>query len=98
MASSPLHCPADGGFHRDLQQGKKTQAVDFKPFLSFSDLLSAFPFSRSVSSVHLFFSLFHLLLCFRWPAARRNDREGGVAAGERNRGGWPCCWWVSLGL
>jgi len=35
--------------------------------------------------------LFHLLLCFRWPTARRNDREWGVAAGERNSGGWPCC-------
>ena len=54
-ASSPLYCPVDGGFHRDLQQRKKTQAVDFKPFLSFSDLLSAFPFSRSVSFVDLFF-------------------------------------------
>ena len=35
--------------------------------------------------------MFNLLLCFRWPTARRNDRKGGVAAGERNSGGWPCC-------
>jgi hypothetical protein len=35
--------------------------------------------------------LFHLLLYFRWPAARRNDLERGIAARERNSGGWPYC-------
>jgi hypothetical protein len=32
-----------------------------------------------------------LLLCFRWPAARRNYLERGIAVGERNSGGWPYC-------
>ena len=52
-------------------------------------MLSVFPFFRSVSFVGLFFfvspsSLFQV-------AARRNYLERGIAAGERNSGGWPCC-------
>ncbi|XP_011028572.1 PREDICTED: uncharacterized protein LOC105128549 [Populus euphratica] len=27
----------------------------------------------------------------RWPGERRNDRKGGIAAGERNNSEWPCC-------
>jgi len=81
------------------------QAVDFKPFLSFSDLLSVFPLFRYVSSVDLFFSLFHLLLCFRWPTARRNDRRWLalllLVCGRYCWGDWKgrkYCWWVSFGL
>jgi hypothetical protein len=48
------------------------QAIDFKPFLSFSDLLSVFPFFRSVSSVDLFF------LCFTFFSISGGRRQGGM--------------------
>jgi hypothetical protein len=73
-ASSPLHCPAGGGFHRDLQQGKKRR-----------QLILNFLFLVHGSVFFLFFSVLDLLpstdLFFSFPFPFFSVSGGGKTKG-----------------
>jgi len=82
--SSSLLFPARGGFHRDLQRKKTHKQSVLFCFLDLSSssafsLLCWFSFCRW--PIWWLGVLLLLLLRFRWLAVKRNDREGGVAAG-----------------